>query len=102
LSISPPAPLSARRVGLSTAPSITPAAFQAVRAVAAVSLGWIGFSLVGLAPSLAGLDRVTAPVARAIGALRAPGGVVVGVGLMAIAAASLVAPATALSVSCLH
>ena len=34
-----------------------PAAFLAMRAAAALSLGWIGFSLLGLAPSLAGLDR---------------------------------------------
>jgi sulfite exporter TauE/SafE len=49
-----------------------PAAFLAVRAAAALSLGWIGFSLLGLAPSLAGLDRIAAPVARAAAALRAP------------------------------
>ncbi|MDE3174943.1 MAG: sulfite exporter TauE/SafE family protein [Pseudomonadota bacterium] len=50
-----------------------PAAFLAMRAAAALSLGWIGFSLLGLAPSLAGIDRLSAPVARAVSRLRAPG-----------------------------
>jgi sulfite exporter TauE/SafE len=51
-----------------------PAAFWAMRAAAALSLGWIGFSLLGLAPSLAALDGLAAPVARAVAAARAPGG----------------------------
>jgi sulfite exporter TauE/SafE len=51
-----------------------PAAFLVMRAAAALSLGWIGFSLLGLAPSLAGLDRLTQPIARAVAAIRAPGG----------------------------
>jgi sulfite exporter TauE/SafE len=50
-----------------------PAAFLVMRAAAAMSLGWIGFSLLGLAPSLAGVDRFTAPVARAVASFRAPG-----------------------------
>ncbi len=50
-----------------------PAAFLAMRAAAALSLGWIGFSLMGLAPSLAGIDRLAAPIARAVSRLRAPG-----------------------------
>ena len=49
-----------------------PAAFLAMRAAAALSLGWIGFSLLGLAPSFAALDRLTAPVARAVASLRTP------------------------------
>jgi hypothetical protein len=51
-----------------------PAAFMLMRVAASLSLAWIGFSLLGLAPSLAGLDRLTAPVARAAAGFRAPGG----------------------------
>jgi sulfite exporter TauE/SafE len=50
-----------------------PAAFLAMRAAAALSLGWIGFSLLGLAPSLAAVDRFAAPIARAVTGLRAHG-----------------------------
>jgi len=39
-----------------------PAAYLAMRWAAAVALGWIGFSVMGLAPSLAGIDRFTAPI----------------------------------------
>lgn len=49
-------------------------AFLVMRAAAALSLAWIGFSLLGLAPSLAGMDRFTAPLARALSRFRAPGG----------------------------
>jgi uncharacterized protein len=56
-----------------------PAAFLALRAAAALSLGWIGFSLLGLAPSLAMIDRLTGPVARAVTAARAPGAFASGV-----------------------
>ncbi len=47
-----------------------PAAFLAMRAAAALSLGWIGFSLLGLAPSLSILDRWAPAFARAAGAAR--------------------------------
>ncbi len=50
-----------------------PAGFLAMRVAAALSLGWIGFSLLGLAPSLALVDRFTAPIARAVTAVRGPG-----------------------------
>jgi hypothetical protein len=63
---------SAGGLALGAAPH--PAAFLAMRVAAALSLAWIGFSLVGLAPSLAGVDRLTAPVARAVSGFRAPGG----------------------------
>ena len=56
-----------------------PAAFLAMRAAAALSLAWIGFSLLGLAPSLALVDRLTAPLARAVSAARAPGALAAGV-----------------------
>ena len=52
-----------------------PAAYQAMRWAAAVALGWIGFSVIGLAPSLAGLDRITAPVTGALHALKRSTGV---------------------------
>ncbi len=39
-----------------------PGAFLAMRAAAALSLGWIGLSLLGLAPSPAIADRFTGPV----------------------------------------
>jgi sulfite exporter TauE/SafE len=55
-----------------------PGAFLAMRAAAALSLGWIGFSLLGLAPSLAAVDRVTAPLARAVARFRAPGALAAG------------------------
>lgn len=55
-----------------------PGAFLAMRAAAALSLGWIGFSLLGLAPSLAVVDRFTAPIARAVTSLRAPGALAAG------------------------
>ncbi len=45
-----------------------------MRAAAALSLGWIGFSLLGLAPSLSVLDRFTAPIARAVASVRGPQG----------------------------
>ncbi len=51
-----------------------PAAFLAMRAAAALSLGWIGFSLLGLAPSLAFVDRLAAPLTRLGSRLRAPSG----------------------------
>lgn len=38
-------------------------AFLVMRWAAAVALGWIGLSVAGLAPSLAALDRVGAPIA---------------------------------------
>ncbi len=38
-------------------------AFLAMRWAAAVALGWIGLSVAGFAPSLAIVDRVTAPIA---------------------------------------
>lgn len=47
-----------------------PGAFLAMRAAAALSLGWIGFSLLGLAPSLSVLDRWSPAFARAGGAAR--------------------------------
>jgi sulfite exporter TauE/SafE len=53
-------------------------AFLAMRAAAALSLGWIGFSLLGLAPSLAFVDRFAAPVARLASRLRAPGALAAG------------------------
>jgi sulfite exporter TauE/SafE len=40
-------------------------AYLALRWTSTVALGWIGLSIAGFAPSLAGLDRVTAPVGRA-------------------------------------
>ena len=42
-----------------------PNVFLVVRAAAALSLGWIGFSLLGLAPSLSVLDRWRPPLPRA-------------------------------------
>jgi uncharacterized protein len=51
-----------------------PAAFMVMRAAAALSLGWIGFSLLGLAPPLSVLDRFTAPIARAVASVRGPQG----------------------------
>jgi sulfite exporter TauE/SafE len=39
------------------------AAHGVLRAVAAMSLGWVGLSVLGLVPSLAGFDRFAAPVA---------------------------------------
>jgi len=38
------------------------AAYLALRWAAAVALGWIGLSVAGFAPSLAGVDRFTAPI----------------------------------------
>jgi sulfite exporter TauE/SafE len=38
------------------------AAYLALRWAAAVALGWIGLSVTGFAPSLAGIDRFTAPI----------------------------------------
>ncbi len=60
--------------GLAFGASTHPGAFLVMRVAAALSLAWIGFSLLGLAPSLAGMDRVTAPIARAVSGFRAPGG----------------------------
>ncbi len=37
-------------------------AYLALRWAAAVALGWIGMSVAGFAPSLAGVDRFTAPI----------------------------------------
>lgn len=51
-----------------------PSAYLVMRWAAAASLGWIGFSVIGLAPSLAALDRFTAPLSRALQALRPPPG----------------------------
>lgn len=52
-----------------------PEAYLALRWAAAVALGWIGLSVAGYAPSLAGLDRITAPVSEALHRLRlAPSG----------------------------
>ena len=51
-----------------------PAAFLAMRAAAALSLGWIGFSLLGLAPSLSILDRWSPPILRTALAARGPRG----------------------------
>ncbi len=54
-------------------------AYLVLRSVAAVALGWIGFSMTGFAPSLAGVDRLTAPIAGLVrlasGATDAHGGV---------------------------
>lgn len=55
-----------------------PGAFLAMRAAAALSLGWIGLSLLGLAPSPAIADRFTGPVARVVMSLRAPGALAAG------------------------
>jgi len=41
-------------------------AYVFMRWAAAVALGWIGLSVAGLAPSLAGADRLAAPVASAL------------------------------------
>jgi hypothetical protein len=60
--------------GLALGATPQPGAFLVMRAAAALSLAWIGFSLLGLAPSLAGVDRLTAPIARAMSGFRAPGG----------------------------
>jgi sulfite exporter TauE/SafE len=49
-----------------------PAAFFAMRAAAALSLGWIGFSLLGLAPSLSVLDRWSPSILRSVVAARGP------------------------------
>ena len=50
-------------------------AYLALRWAAAVALGWIGLSVAGYAPSLAGLDRMTAPVSEALHRARlAPSG----------------------------
>jgi sulfite exporter TauE/SafE len=38
------------------------AAYLALRWAGAVALGWIGLSVAGFAPSLAGIDRFTAPI----------------------------------------
>jgi sulfite exporter TauE/SafE len=42
-----------------------PGAFLVMRTAAALSLGWIGFSLMGLAPSLSVLDRFNPTLVRA-------------------------------------
>src|SRR5579863_2170871 len=55
-----------------------PGAFLAARVAAALTLGWIGFSLLGLAPSLAIVDRFTGPLARAVTSMRAPGALAAG------------------------
>jgi uncharacterized protein len=60
--------------GLAVGAAPHPSAFLVLRIAAALSLGWIGFSLLGLAPSLAGVDRLTAPIARAVSRIRSPGG----------------------------
>jgi uncharacterized protein len=60
--------------GLAVGAAPHPNAFLIMRVAAALSLGWIGFSLLGLAPSLAGIDRLTAPVARAVMRFRGPSG----------------------------
>jgi sulfite exporter TauE/SafE len=60
--------------GLALGASPHPGAFMLMRVAAALSLAWIGFSLLGLAPSLAGVDRLTAPIARVLSGFRAPGG----------------------------
>ena len=41
-------------------------AYLALRWTSAVALGWIGLSIAGFAPSPVGLDRVTAPLGRAV------------------------------------
>ncbi len=48
--------------------------FAAMRAAAAIALSWIGLSLAGFAPSLAGVDRFTAPLSVGLNALRAATG----------------------------
>jgi uncharacterized protein len=40
--------------------------FAMIRWAGAVALGWIGLSVAGLAPSLAGLDRLGAPIAATL------------------------------------
>ena len=45
-----------------------PAAYLALRWAAAVALGWIGLSVAGFAPSLAGIDTFTAPVTNRLAA----------------------------------
>ena len=47
-------------------------AYLALRWTSTVALGWIGLSIAGFAPALTGLDRVMAPVGRAVAALGWP------------------------------
>lgn len=47
-------------------------AFLVMRWAAAVALGWIGLSVAGFAPSLAIVDRVTAPIAGRLRFVSAP------------------------------
>lgn len=51
-----------------------PAAYLAMRWAAAVALGWIGFSVLGLAPSLAGIDRFTAPITNTLHSVKRSAG----------------------------
>ena len=46
------------------------AAYLFLRWAAAVALGWIGMTVAGFAPSLAGVDRFTAPITEKLGAMR--------------------------------
>jgi sulfite exporter TauE/SafE len=46
------------------------AAYLALRWAAAVALGWIGLSVAGFAPSLAGVDRFTAPITVRLNRMR--------------------------------
>jgi len=45
-------------------------AYLALRWAGAVALGWIGLTVTGFAPSLAGVDRFTSPITLRIGRLR--------------------------------
>jgi sulfite exporter TauE/SafE len=51
------------------------AAYLALRWAAAVALGWIGLSVAGFAPSLAGADRFTAPITMRLAAVSGYAGV---------------------------
>ncbi len=53
-------------------------AHLALRWAGAVALGWIGLSVTGLAPSLAGMDRLTAPITLRIDRMRGHAGVAQG------------------------
>ena len=50
------------------------AAYLALRWAAAVALGWIGLSVAGFAPSLAGIDRLTSPITLRLDQMRGHAG----------------------------
>ncbi len=70
--------LAGGAAGAAVAGAHPAAGFLVLRVAAALSLGWIGFSLLGLAPSLAFADRLAAPLTQALAGLRARGALAAG------------------------